>query len=90
MGGKSGAGAFLLMNGEHFCSLRDITKQATVIHSEVIAVKVAAEALLSNDLSNQRIVFHADNQAILKTLVRIYFRCVKLSCKLLFLLCTTT
>jgi ribonuclease HI len=35
---------------------------------EVIAVKAAAEALISNNPSRKRIVFHVDNQATLKTL----------------------
>jgi hypothetical protein len=43
MGGKSGAGAFILRKSgrtrSHFCSLRGNTKQATVFHSEVIALK---------------------------------------------------
>jgi ribonuclease HI len=72
MGGKSGAGAFILKKSEgkrrHFCSLRGNTKQATVFQSEVIAVKAAAETLISNDLSGNRIVFHVDNQATLKAL----------------------
>jgi hypothetical protein len=63
MGGKSGAGAFILRKSDgkrkHFCSLRGNTKQATVFQSEVIAVKAAAEALLSNDPSGEQIVFHA-------------------------------
>jgi ribonuclease HI len=49
-------------------SLRGNTKQATVFQSEVISVKAAAEALISNDPSRKRIVFHIDNQASLKTL----------------------
>jgi hypothetical protein len=72
MWGKSGAGAFILKKSEgkrrHFCSLRGNTKQASVFQSEVIAVKAAAEALISNNLSGNRIVFHMDNQATLKTL----------------------
>jgi ribonuclease HI len=72
MGGKSGAGAFILNKSEgkrrHFCSLRGNTRQATVFQSEVLAVKAAAEALISNDLSGNRIVFHVDNQATLKAL----------------------
>jgi hypothetical protein len=72
MGGKSGAGAFFLKKSigerKHFCSLRGNTKQATVFQSEVIAVKAAAEALISNDPSGKRIVFHVDNQATLMTL----------------------
>jgi hypothetical protein len=72
MGGKSGAGAFILKKSEgkrrHFCSLRGNTKQATVFQFEVIAVKAAAEALTSNDLSGNRIVLHVDNQATLKEL----------------------
>ncbi len=72
MGGKSGAGAFTLKKSEgkrrHFCSLRGNTKQATVFQSEVIAVKAAAETLISNNTSGKRIVFHIDNQATLKTL----------------------
>jgi hypothetical protein len=39
-----------------------------VFQSEVIAVKAAAEKLITNDPSGQRIVFHVDNQATLKTL----------------------
>jgi hypothetical protein len=43
MGGKLGAGAFILRKSgrtrSHFCSLRGNTKQATVFQSEVIAVK---------------------------------------------------
>jgi hypothetical protein len=72
MGGMSGAGAYILKKSEgkrtHLCSLRDNTKQATVFQSEVIAVKAAAEALISNNPSGQRIVFCVDNQATLKTL----------------------
>jgi hypothetical protein len=72
MGGTSGAGAYILKKSEgnrtHFCSLRGNTKQATVFQSEVIAVQAAAEALISNSPSGQRIVFHVDNQATLKTL----------------------
>jgi hypothetical protein len=72
MGGKSGAGALILKKSEgkrrHFCSLRGNTNQATVFQSEVIAVKAAAEALISNNPSGKRIVFHVDNQATLKTL----------------------
>jgi ribonuclease HI len=72
MGGKSGAGAYILKKSEgnrtHFCSLRGNTKQATVFQSEVIAVKAAAEALISNNPFGQRIVFNVDNQATLKTL----------------------
>jgi hypothetical protein len=72
MGGKLAAGAFILrISGrtrKHFCSLRGNTKQATVFQSEVIAVKAAAEALISKDPSGKRIVFHVDNQATLKTL----------------------
>jgi ribonuclease HI len=74
MGGKSGAGAFILKKsgGErrHFCSLRGNTKQATVFQSEVIAVKAAAadKALISINPSGKWIVFHVDNQATLKTL----------------------
>jgi hypothetical protein len=52
MGGNSGAGAFILKKSSgkrrHFCSLRGNTKQATVFQSEVIAVKAAAEAQISN------------------------------------------
>jgi hypothetical protein len=44
--------------------LRGNAKQVTVFQFEVIAVKV----VMSNDLSNQRIVFHVDNQATFKTL----------------------
>jgi hypothetical protein len=44
--------------------LRGNAKQVTVFQFEVIAVKV----VMSNDLSNQRIVFHVDNQATSKTL----------------------
>jgi ribonuclease HI len=72
MGGRSGAGAFILRKSgssrSHFCSLRGNTKQATVFQSEMIAVKAAAEALITNDPSGKRIVFHIDNQATLKTL----------------------
>jgi hypothetical protein len=72
MGGKSGSTAFIPKKSEgktrHFCSLRSNTKQATVFQSEVLAVKAAAEALISNDLSGHRIVFHVDNQATLKAL----------------------
>jgi ribonuclease HI len=72
MGGKSGAGAYILKKSEgnrtHLCSLRGNTKQATVFQSEVIAVKATAEALISNNPSGQQIVFHEDNQATLKTL----------------------
>jgi hypothetical protein len=43
MGGKSGAGSFILKKSEgkrrHFCSLRGNTKQATVFQSEVIFFK---------------------------------------------------
>jgi hypothetical protein len=48
--------------------LRGKTKQATVFQSEVIAVKAAAEAILTNEPSGQRIVFHVDNQDTLKNL----------------------
>jgi ribonuclease HI len=72
MGGKSGAGLFILRKSDgkrkHFISLRENTKQATVFQSEVIAVKAAAKALISNNPSGERIVFHVDNQATLKTL----------------------
>jgi hypothetical protein len=72
MGGKSGAGAFILKKSKgerrHFCFLRGKTKQATVFQSEVIAVKAAADALISNDPSGKQIVFHVDNQATLMTL----------------------
>jgi ribonuclease HI len=72
MGGMSGPGAYILNKTggrrTHFCSLRGNTKQATVFQSEVIAVKAAAEALLTNGPSGLRIVFHVDNQATLKTL----------------------
>jgi ribonuclease HI len=72
MGGKSGAGAFILKKSKgerrHFCSLRGNTKQATVFQSEVITVKAAAEALISNDPSGKRIVFQVDNPAALMTL----------------------
>jgi hypothetical protein len=72
IGGKSGAGAFILKKSEGkrrpFCSLRGNTKQATVFQSEFIAVKAAAEALISNNSSGKRIIFHVDNQATLKTL----------------------
>jgi ribonuclease HI len=54
-------------NRTHLCSLRGNTKQATVFQSEVNSVKAAAEALISNNPSGQRIVFHVDNQATLKT-----------------------
>jgi hypothetical protein len=71
MGGKSGAGAFIRKKskGERrpFCSQRVNTKQATVFQSEVIAVKAAAEALISNDPMGKRIVFQVDNQATLMT-----------------------
>jgi ribonuclease HI len=65
MGGKSGAGAFILKKSG---ITRSHTKQATVFQSEVIAVKAAAKALITNDPSGKRIVFHIDNQATLKTL----------------------
>jgi hypothetical protein len=72
MGGKSGAGAYILTKSEgnrtHFCSLRANTKQATVFQSEVIALTAAAKALITNDLSGYRIMFHVDDQATLKTL----------------------
>jgi hypothetical protein len=72
MGGKSEAVAFILKKSEekrrHFCSLRGNTKQATVFQSEVITVKAAAKALISNNLSGIRTVFNADNQATLKRL----------------------
>jgi ribonuclease HI len=72
MGWKSGAGAFILEKSKggrrNFCSLRGNTKQATVFQSKVIAVKAAAEALISNDPSGKQIVFNVDNQATLKTL----------------------
>jgi hypothetical protein len=72
MGGRFGAGAYILKKTDgkrtHFCSLRGNTKQATVFQSEVIAVMAAAKALITNDPSGQRIVFHVDNQATLKTL----------------------
>jgi ribonuclease HI len=72
MAGRSGAGAYILKKSvgkrTHFCCLRGNTKQATVFQSEVIAVKAAAEALISNNPSGQQIVFHGDNQATLKTL----------------------
>jgi hypothetical protein len=55
MGGRSGAGAYILKKSEgkrtHFCSLRGNTKQATVFQSEVIAMKAAAEALIYNNPS---------------------------------------
>jgi hypothetical protein len=67
MGARSGAGAYILkkMEGKrtHFCSLRGNTEQATVFQSELIAMKAAAEALISNNPSGQRIVFHVDNRA---------------------------
>jgi ribonuclease HI len=72
MGMISGAGAYILKKSERrrtqFCSLQDDTKRAAVFQSEVIVVKAAAEALISNNPSGQRIVFHVDNQATLKTL----------------------
>jgi hypothetical protein len=72
MGGKSGAGAFILEKSKggrmHFCSLRGNTKQARVFQSEVIAVKAAVKALISIDPSGKRIVFQVNNQATLKTL----------------------
>jgi ribonuclease HI len=72
MGGRSGAGAYILKKSEgkrtHFCSLRGNTKKATVFQSEVIAVKAAAEAPISNNPSGPRLVFHVDNQATLNTL----------------------
>jgi ribonuclease HI len=72
IGGKSGAGAFILKKSEgkrrHFCSLRGNTKQATVFRSEVIAVKAAAKALISNNPSGKQIVYHVDNLATLKSL----------------------
>jgi hypothetical protein len=65
VGGRSGAGAYILNKRDgrrtHFCSLRGNTKQATVFQSEVIAVKAAAEALLTNEPAGQQIVFHVDN-----------------------------
>jgi hypothetical protein len=74
MGGKSGAGAFIVRKSgrtrSHFCSLRRNTKQATVFQSEIIAVKAAAEALLTNNPSGKRIVFHIDNQATLKAFTK--------------------
>jgi ribonuclease HI len=72
MGGRSGAGAYILKKTDgrrtHVSSLRGNTKQTTVFQSEVIAVKVAAEAILTNEPSGQRIVFHVDNHATFKTL----------------------
>jgi ribonuclease HI len=72
MGGKLGAGAFILRKSgrtrSHFCSLRGNTKQATVFQLEVIAMKAAAEALITNSPSGKRIIFHIDNQATQKTL----------------------
>jgi hypothetical protein len=72
MGGKLGAGAFILRKSgrtrSHFCSLRGNTKQATVLQLEVIAVKAAAKALITNDTSGKRIVFYIDNQGTRKTL----------------------
>jgi hypothetical protein len=65
--GKLGAGAFILRKSgrtrNYFCSLRENTKQ-----SKVIAVKATAKALIYNDPSGKRIVFHVDNQATLKPL----------------------
>jgi ribonuclease HI len=69
--GNLGPGHILKKSEEkrrRFCSLRGNTEQATVFQSEVIAVKAAAEALISNNLSGNRIVFHVDNQATLKVL----------------------
>jgi hypothetical protein len=43
-------------------------KQAIVFQFEVIDVKAAATALISNDPSGKQIVFHVYNQATLKTL----------------------
>jgi hypothetical protein len=72
LGGRSCAGAYILKKTDrrrtHVCLLRGNTKQATVFQSEVIAVKAATEAILTNEPSGQRIVFHVDNQATLKTL----------------------
>jgi hypothetical protein len=72
MGGKSGAGALKLRKSgrtrSYFCSLRGNTKQATVFQSKVIAVNTAAEALITNNTSGKRIIFHIDNRATLKTL----------------------
>jgi ribonuclease HI len=68
MAGRSGAGAFLLRDQSHFCSLRGNTKQATVFQSEMLAIKAAADMLLNNKIEGKRVVFHVDNQAALKTL----------------------
>jgi ribonuclease HI len=66
--GRSGAGAYMLRDRAHFCSLRGNTKQTTVFQSEMLAIKAAADMLLYNKIEDKRVVFHVDNQAALKTL----------------------
>jgi hypothetical protein len=61
-GRRHGRGTYLLLKKSeekrrHFGSQRGNTKQATVFQSEVIAVKAVAEALISNNLSGNIIVF---------------------------------
>jgi hypothetical protein len=68
MAGGSGAGAYMLRDRAHFCSLRGNTKQTTVFQSEMLAIKAAADMLLNNKIEDKRVVFHVDNQAALKTL----------------------
>jgi ribonuclease HI len=68
MAGRSGAGAYMLRDHTHFCSLRGNTKQATVFQSEMMVIKAAADMLLNNKIEDKRVVFQVDNQAALKTL----------------------
>jgi ribonuclease HI len=66
--GRSGAGAYVLRDQAHFCSLRGNTKQATVFQSEMLAIKAAVDMLLNNKIEDKQVVFHVDNQAALEAL----------------------
>jgi ribonuclease HI len=68
MAGRSGAGANMLWDLAHFCSLRGNTKQTTEFQSEMLSIKAAVDMLLNNKIEDKRVVFHVDNQAALKTL----------------------
>jgi hypothetical protein len=55
MAGRTGAGAYMLRDQAHFCSLRGNTKQTTDFQSEMLAIKAAADSkpLNSTDITKR-------------------------------------
>ena len=69
---KSGSGAVIYLDSVPYITLSENLPDCTVYQSEARAIQMACEYMYTYGTTGQRISFHVDNQAILKSLAAGY------------------